>query len=182
MISHRKHFSDPKIEYTPCENPNSAKLIAFGDPHISYEWFYDGELISTDKTYQLLDMKSGIHEIRIVRYDSACNTSYDKTEILDVPESDMDLTMPNIFTPNGDGINDIFKPRGYYPENFFSDYTLKVYNRWGAELFSSGEYKNGWNGNFTNKPMPDGVYYYLINYTDICGNSQSKSSFVHLNR
>ncbi|MBL6449432.1 gliding motility-associated C-terminal domain-containing protein [Fulvivirga sp. 29W222] len=69
-----------------------------------------------------------------------------------------DLYVPNIFTPNGDGYNDTFFVRNL-PE---FDVELVVTNRWGSEVYKSGDYKNDWTG----EDVPDGIYFYKI---DVAG-------------
>ena len=66
---------------------------------------------------------------------------------------------PSSFTPNGDGINDFWNILllDSYPEN-----TVEIYNRAGQRIFASKGYKVPFDGNFQNKPLPVGVYYYII--------------------
>ncbi len=61
---------------------------------------------------------------------------------------------PNAFTPDGDGINDIFLPKGIY----ITDYKLLVFNRFGNVVFASNDPLSGWNGTFEGKEAPEGVY------------------------
>lgn len=72
---------------------------------------------------------------------------------------DYNLKPVNLFTPNGDGDNERF-----YIGNIecYSDCALKVYNRWGLEVFSSNAYQNDWTGDFNEDKLPDGTYYYVI--------------------
>ncbi len=72
--------------------------------------------------------------------------------------------IPNIFTPNGDGVNDTFRipciASGVYPNN-----TLIVYNQWGDKVFEASPYDNNWKGTLNGqdgKDLPDGVYYYIF--------------------
>ena len=72
---------------------------------------------------------------------------------------ELDLFIPNGFTPNGDGYNDTW----YIP--FLTNYpesTVKVFNRWGQELFSGNGNSNPWNGSFQGKDLPTADYYYVI--------------------
>jgi gliding motility-associated-like protein len=73
----------------------------------------------------------------------------------------------NAFTPNGDGVNDTW----FVTETFacISKITAQVYNRYGAKVFESNNYQNKWDGTRDGKPLPDGTYYYVLNYTLING-------------
>ena len=70
-----------------------------------------------------------------------------------------DIYIPNSFTPNGDGKNDMFNIKTVYE---FSDYKLVIYNRWGELLFDSDDKNKGWDGTFKGKPVPLGVYVYQL--------------------
>ena len=66
---------------------------------------------------------------------------------------------PTSFSPNGDGINDVWRILllDSYPDN-----TVEIFNRAGQKVFESKGYKVPFDGNFQNKPLPVGVYYYII--------------------
>ncbi len=65
----------------------------------------------------------------------------------------------NGFSPNGDGTNDHFAIRGI---EFLKGNHLRVLNRWGTEVFSTSDYDGGWDGSFDGRPLPAGVYFYLL--------------------
>lgn len=69
-------------------------------------------------------------------------------------------TLPNIFTPNGDRVNDLFGP---FPYRGVRSIDVQIFNRWGQVVFSSTDPDIEWKGTYqdTNEVMPDGVYYYL---------------------
>ncbi len=71
--------------------------------------------------------------------------------------------MPDAFTPNGDGINDIIRPV-YDPAKKFSDYTLSIFDRYGQLMFTTHEINKGWDGKINNLPAPTGVYLYELTY------------------
>ncbi len=65
----------------------------------------------------------------------------------------------NGFSPNGDGLNDLFTIEGInqYPNN-----ELAIFNRWGTEVFRMNGYKNAWDGTWNNQQLPDGTYFYVL--------------------
>jgi gliding motility-associated-like protein len=88
------------------------------------------------------------------------------------------LFIPNIFSPNGDGENDILFVRGEYIEHI----EFAVYDRWGAEVFRSNDIHRGWDGTYKGAPCHTGVYaYYVIaQFTD--GEQLTKKGTVTLVR
>jgi gliding motility-associated-like protein len=80
--------------------------------------------------------------------------------------------VPNTFSPNGDGMNDVFYPRG---RGLASVQSMKIYNRWGQLVFdrrnfSANDPTKGWNGKLGNQPVPPDVYVYMIEF--VCENAQ----------
>ena len=71
--------------------------------------------------------------------------------------------MPNTFTPNGNGHNDVFKPVsfGVY------DYTIDIYDRWGKKVFESNDPDQGWDGTYHGKKCLEDIYIYIIDFTNI---------------
>lgn len=85
---------------------------------------------------------------------------------IDVNVVDCDnIFVPNYLTPNGDGVNDLF--RAILPEH--TCFTLYIYNRWGALVHLSNHINIGWDGAIINtgEPAAEGTYYYLIEYCTI---------------
>ncbi|MHA4894347.1 Ig-like domain-containing protein [Pedobacter sp. PWIIR3] len=76
--------------------------------------------------------------------------------------------VPNTFTPNNDGKNDVF----YVYGNTISKMKLRVYNQWGQFLYESTSIQNGWDGTYKGELQPNGVYVY---YLDVVFNDGSKS-------
>jgi gliding motility-associated-like protein len=72
-----------------------------------------------------------------------------------------DPFIPNVFTPNDDGINEFFTP--VFPCEDV-DYNLKITNRWGEVIYDSGDTNRGWNGGINGYFVPDGVYIYEVAY------------------
>jgi gliding motility-associated-like protein len=81
----------------------------------------------------------------------------------------IDFKIPEGFSPNNDGIDDtwnILKPFG-------SKVAVKVFNRWGNEVYRNDDYRNDWRGkgvgNFMGQDLPEGTYYYIVEGTDFMG-------------
>jgi gliding motility-associated-like protein len=75
----------------------------------------------------------------------------------------LELTMPNAFTPNGDRINDVFKPvllGDITPSRFL----MQIYNKWGELVYETSDYSAGWNGFVKGSLAPAGVYAFVINF------------------
>ena len=70
-----------------------------------------------------------------------------------------DVILPNAFTPNGDGNNDVFRVVG---RKFINLQEFKIFNRLGNELFSTSDIREGWDGTYKGVPQDPGVYFYQI--------------------
>jgi gliding motility-associated-like protein len=74
------------------------------------------------------------------------------------------LIMPTAFTPNGDGLNDVFRVK--YPFTV-KQFKMEIYNRWGEKVFESQNITDGWNGNFGNNQAIASIYVWVISFTDM---------------
>ncbi|HVX00976.1 MAG TPA: gliding motility-associated C-terminal domain-containing protein [Candidatus Babeliaceae bacterium] len=79
--------------------------------------------------------------------------------VLVTVEQEGDVVMPNAFTPNGDGKNDVIYPITYCDFTFES---FSIYNRWGQRVFFTNKYMDGWDGTFNGVPQPLDVYVYYV--------------------
>lgn len=85
------------------------------------------------------------------------------------------IVIPNIFTPNNDGKNDVFKIAGLesYPGS-----QLLIFNRWGNEVYQAGDYLNNWDGS----GLAEGTYYYVLNRRERTGGITTFKGWVFLKR
>lgn len=95
---------------------------------------------------------------------SSCNISSDTVNVNAF--CSLPLFIPSAFTPNNDGLNDIFKPLNLNGQRLIS---MSVYNRYGNKVFFSENGSDGWDGTFNGKPQPAGTYIYTILYFDFSG-------------
>jgi gliding motility-associated-like protein len=149
-----------------CETPISINLgfdqnICPGDevkldPNINsatYLWQDN----STDSIY--IVNASGIYWVEVLKGYCSVND----TIIFTADNCEVNIEMPNIFTPNNDGFNDLFLP--LKAENI-DLYELFIFNRWGKLIYKSSDIINGWDGKYKGKYCTDGVYFWIINYSD----------------
>ncbi|MEI7661075.1 MAG: gliding motility-associated C-terminal domain-containing protein [Bacteroidota bacterium] len=104
----------------------------------------------------------GIHGI-IYRYTDVNGCTGSDTSAIFIKsgnECEIVIWVPNAFTPDGDGVNDVFRPYSLNVRQF----SMKIFNRMGQLLFSSGEISEGWDGTWGGQQCPQGNYAYLIVY------------------
>lgn len=89
------------------------------------------------------------------------------------------LEIPNAFSPNGDGLNDVFYLVSY--ENIIL-HEFSIYDRWGEQVFTTQNIHEGWNGNFRNKNAEIGTYIYVVHAQDEEGIEISRTGSVVLLR
>lgn len=84
------------------------------------------------------------------------------------------IFIPNAFSPDGDGLNDYFKP----DTRFIKSYTLSVFDRWGELIFYEQNSQNGWDGSYKGSKVSTGTYVFLLKGLDFYGNTIDKKGSV----
>lgn len=77
------------------------------------------------------------------------------------------VKVANVLTPNGDGVNDYWLVYDSY--DCLKNVSITVFNRYGSKVFEDKNYQNKWNGTYSGKPLPDGTYYGVVEFTLISG-------------
>lgn len=155
-----------------------ATTAGIGKP-VSYTWKVDGQPFSiTDSNkYIVKDLRFGEHVIAVtVRDTNGCeNVDYLKF-FVDIAVTLHDV---NIFTPNNDGHNDLL----IFPSQGIKSMHVKIYDRWGLKLIEWKDMETGWNGaTESGEPVPEGTYYYIIDFVDYYDNASQKTGYVQLIR
>lgn len=113
-----------------------------------------------------------------VRARRGCQEYMDSILVEQV-STELDPIMPNVFTPNWDGMNDSYQVILTGP---LKSYELRIFNRWGEEVFASENPFEGWNGQSGFMEHPAGVYYAVLHYQNCKGDLQKVVRAIHLFR
>ena len=105
------------------------------------------------------------------------NTKAQTVVMYDTNDSISHIILPNVFTPNFDSINDVFKP--YLDE--ITEVNFSIFNRYGNVIFETNRLRGFWDGRTTSgEPCTDGVYFCVLNATGIEGKKYKEKTFVQL--
>ena len=83
------------------------------------------------------------------------------TDSIKITSNTCELIMPSAFTPNGDGLNDIFRVKNVFPVKNFK---MIIYNRWAQKVFESSDIRNGWNGYYKGHVASNDTYVWVISF------------------
>lgn len=135
----------------------------------SVVWNFSDPASGTNNTSSLvapthLFSSTGIFSIRaIVNFDCGVDTISKEITIIDCANAlePCQLFVPNVFSPNKDGLNDVFYP---VTKCAISDYECMVFNRWGGLVYKTLNPNDKWDGKHNGLDCTDGVYFYIITY------------------
>ena len=166
---------NPTSGYTPL--PVSFNNTSSGG-FSGFNWTFGNGQSSTNTNANTTYSSPGTYTVLLVGIapNPACNDT--ATTTITVIEQDS-INIPNIFTPNGDGINDVFfiKSKGY------TDLYVEIYNRWGERLAIMQGVDSSWDGTAPNgEKVPDATYFYLLTATKASGEKINKQGYLTLIR
>lgn len=144
-------IDNPVVSFINNSSGGTNFLWDFGDGYTSNEH-------SPEHTYETIGTYT---VILIVSDDQNCvDTAITILEIKDFTT----YYVPNVITPNDDGQNDFFH---IFANNIeLNNFEMRIFNRWGNQIFFTTNPNIGWDGKYNGKLVPQGVYYYIINFTD----------------
>lgn len=161
----------------------STELCVEFNPNYMYEWQpeefilgpNDGNCIQTE------DLDEDVEFVVLITDISGCEAEFSSTvTVADLRCDEPYIFVPNFFSPNGDGVNDLLLVRIYEP--FMVEMEFVIYNRWGQEIFRTTDLNRGWDGTFNNEEMPTDAYGYYLRVNCIDGEVFNKSGSVNLVR
>lgn len=109
----------------------------------------------------ILIYQSGSYSITV---SDGCGSATDEINVL-IYENECNINIPTAFSPNADGVNDLFRAIVFCP---VKDFELMIYNRWGEKVYQSSNISDSWDGTFKNSAQPMGVYVYACKYFNQC--------------
>ena len=146
----------------------------------SLQWYLDYEPVSNEEQIEFyLGTTDEVQyiDLTLKGWQGNCEATITKQIKLTNYE---DFNIPNAFTPNGDGINDVFKPIGRQVENA-EYFEFKIHNRWGEQVYFSNDNEAGWNGiNKRGKKVSAGVYVWNLELQSKISGRQSYNGWVKL--
>ena len=152
---------------------DSTVLIASGG--ISYSWA-PNIYISRATGNQITVKPPQTMTYHLAGTDAGGCVGQDSVTVYFTKEGEQKLFIPNAFTPNNDGLNDIFKPVFTGPATKFD---FRVFNRWGQLVFQTSSPGKGWDGIYNSISQPKDVYVYYITAEGWCnGRFEKKGTFV----
>lgn len=160
-----KVFENPEASFTPMPDSTSldAPLIVFNNESTGatgyYLWFFGDSAgsFSSEVSPGFTYTQDGYYNVWLyVTTPEGCKDSVSH-KVLVIKEIVYDLTIPNVITPNSDGLNDKFVIKNL--ENYMVN-VLSVFDRWGKKVFEQSPYLNEWDGG----SLAEGTYYVVLRY------------------
>jgi gliding motility-associated-like protein len=153
---------------------SGSQLLATENQDYSYNWIQD-QTLSNWSIYNPIasPLNNSVYYLTITDINGCRNSDsiliYTKTFVCEDPY----IFVPNTFTPDGDGINDILFVRG----NVITELYFAVYNRWGEMVFETNSQDFGWDGTFKGQKLSPDVYGYYLRYKCIGQQPNDKEQF-----
>jgi gliding motility-associated-like protein len=165
-------IADPEVQFS-----NQSTVLV----NNTYQWQIGNLYQLSDVNPKVVFPQAGDYEIILT-----ATTIYGCKDIVSKVvqvKNDYGIYIPNSFTPNYDGLNDVFIPV-FSPYGLdLKTYEMEVFDRWGHSMFQTKDFTLGWDGTVKNKgnePLKEGVYVYKVRYKDIDGKIHNKTGHVTL--
>ncbi len=174
---------EANFTFSPDEPTSLNRTVQFDDESVNavkWQWEFGDQGAAFEQNPSFTFRDTGVHVVQLVAFHpSGCPDTM--IQIIDVLPI-VTYHMPNAFSPNADGTNDLFLGRGIL--DGMTDFQLNIFNRWGEMVFNSTDPLQGWNGQKNNvgQHVQGGVYVYKMTYIDSRGNLIKDEGFATLIR
>ncbi len=172
----------PHFSFTPTKLKTSESTAYFHNETLlgeSYQWYFtENDSSSLMNPHFVFDVE-GRNYVEVLLVATSMHGCVDSIlQVITIQREPL-VYLPNTFTPNGDGLNEIFAP--IINEGIeLQDFEFTIYNRWGELVFRTVDLFEGWNGTYKGNIVPDGVYSYIVNIKHI-GSSVREKFTGHIN-
>ncbi len=160
LITYTISFISIDADFYTDQALNDSSLVNFFNTSSDYNrqnWDFGDGSTSTDTSPAYQYQLPGVYQVTLVVFnDFDCSDTIVKEVYIPQPK---DIVVPNVFSPNGDGTNDIFKLTG---TSGIERFKISIFNRWGILVFESEDSSFEWDGNHQNSICAAGVYYWII--------------------
>lgn len=168
-------FENPDVQlsdYFQSIYENELTSISTVSDYVSYSWFdSQGNFISENKLLQI--SVSGVYYVVVIDSNGCISQSDSVTISTKVRPT---IFIPNTFTPNNDEHNDFLQ---IFTDNVVS-FDLEIYNRWGESVFNSKNKNDLWDGTYENNVVPQGSYFYKIEFVGIDFEKYEKTGQINV--
>lgn len=135
-----------------------ADITEGSSPIIERFWQFGDGNTSTQESPVHQYSRQGYYTVTLTTVDSmGCRNTRQKSNYIEV-DYQVNLIVPNAFTPNGDGINDFFK----LEQKMMQSIQIEIFDRWGNMVFRATELGFRWDGALAGQPLPEGTYVYYL--------------------
>ncbi len=183
MFNYINVFALPTADFTM--DPTTTSLfdpkINFYDQSVSnivsWDWDFGGTGVSNQQNPEYIfpsDTGTYLIVLTVTNSNGCLASTTGELTIL----GEFGIYVPNAFTPDGNGENDIFGPKGFGISE--KGYSFRIFDRWGGEMFSSKDMNRGWNGTYKGKLVPVGVYVWRVDFVDVNGKKHNQLGKVSI--
>jgi gliding motility-associated-like protein len=158
------------------DNEVTFTNASYGTNISNYNWYFmsTAQYQSIEQNPHFFYTEPGNYAVTlVVKSDQGCTDTIVKAVTV---AEDFGVYVPNAFTPNGDGLNDVFQPKGFGVVK----YEMQIFDRWGEKVFETNEFEKGWDGTTRNKLSKDEVYTWRIKLTSVFGKAHEMTGHVTL--
>lgn len=162
-------YPTPIAEFSSSPQPTTIRnpIIYFNNESIggySYLWdFGDNTSSSVETSPTHTYVMVGQYDVTLISTNQwGCSDTIIHTVYID---DDYAFYIPSAFSPNGDGMNDLFSGKGYG----IKDYVMYIFDRWGEKIYETTDLSKGWDGTFKGEEAQQDVYIYRVDIVDIHG-------------
>jgi len=163
---------NPSTPNTVSENHVTFLPVEYKDVN-TWTWEINGTLFGEKSPTYIFDAQGKYPVTLMVTTSHGCKDTL--TKVLNIKDEFL-LFVPNIFTPNGDGLNDVLSAKGIGIKHF----EMSIFDRWGEMIFITNDINKAWDGTYKGVACQDGAYVYKIDAIDMNSMKHTKTGHVTL--